>query len=71
MSVPHITRGPDVRTPLGEFETRWCFKCRKRTEHEWIKWSESRADSPYELNFSLTCPSCNEEHINFPGCGPV
>jgi len=32
--ILRITPGPSMRTPLGEFEVRWCFRCRKRLRHE-------------------------------------
>jgi hypothetical protein len=66
----HVTWGPDTRKATGEHETHWCFKCRKRTEHEWFVAYDSQP-SYYDPIASLICPSCGESHTYFPGCGPL
>ena len=68
--IAHITPGPDVRTPTGAFQERWCFKCRSHTCHERTILSDSRP-SYYEPISALICGRCDEEHIHFPGCGPL
>lgn len=65
----HILWGPQNREATGKYETRWCFKCRKRTRHQWhVSYDEE--PSYYEPVGSLLCPECGEEHIYFPGCEP-
>lgn len=65
----HVLRGPDTTEATGKRETRWCFKCRKRTEHEWFVSYDSQP-SCYDPVASLRCPECRESHIYFPGCEP-
>lgn len=62
----HITPGPSVRTPLGEFEVRWCFRCRKRLRHERVV-LEDPFPSYYEPLLVLACEGCGGDYTTFPG----
>lgn len=67
-SAIHILRGPDVVEGTGQFEAKWCFNCRKRTEHEWTVAYDSQP-SYYDPVAYWVCPRCHRSDTHFPGCG--
>lgn len=61
-----------LHTPMREYsrrqeQTRWCFKCRKRTQHDLVIHVPVDELSYYGPSASLECPSCHEDNSCFPG----
>jgi hypothetical protein len=62
-----ICHGPEMREVRREpWETRWCFKCRKRLPHD------SVVMAPVELSYygprvKVECHGCGGDHVHFPG----
>ncbi len=50
----------------GEFEEKWCFRCRKRLNHEWAVMTTPA--SYYDPAGHWECPKCNGDNTCFPGC---
>lgn len=53
---------PDNVSPTGEYEEKWCFRCRKRTRHE----RRLVTQEWYEPTEIWVCPLCNEDNTEFP-----
>ena len=65
-----ICRGPEmeeVRRTL--WETRWCFKCRKRQPHDAVVMAPTEP-SYYGPHVNVECHGRGGDHVHFPGCEP-
>lgn len=49
------------------WETRWCFKCRKRRAHEAVLMVPADLLSYYGPHWKVECEGCGEDHVRFPG----
>jgi hypothetical protein len=63
----HINWGPGYRERSREpWQTRWCFKCRKRLPHD-VVIMEPVEPSYYGPHAKVECAGCGEDHVHFPG----
>lgn len=63
----HICWGPRMREhKREEWETRWCFKCRKRLPHDAVLMVPDE-ESYYGPHWSVQCHGCGGDYIHFPG----
>jgi hypothetical protein len=66
----HINWGPPMEERKREhWQTRWCFKCRKRLSHEAVLMTPI-GPSYYGPHWAVECEGCGEDHVHFPGCEP-
>jgi hypothetical protein len=55
------------------WEHRWCFKCRKRQDHDAVLYVQDPTTEPSYMGdprWSVQCHGCGEDHVHFPGCRP-
>jgi hypothetical protein len=51
------------RKPIG---IKWCFGCRKHTEHFWVVEGDPEPNY-YGPNWGRKCSLCNQDRTLFPG----
>lgn len=68
MSVVLCT-GPAMREAKRElWQTRWCFKCRRRLVHEAVLMVAVDGEEDfYGPHWKARCEGCGEDHVRFPG----
>ena len=63
----HVCWGPNMREVKRlEWQTRWCFKCRKRLLQEAVLMAPVEP-SYYGPHWNVECVGCGEDHVHFPG----
>lgn len=66
----HVNYGPPMREAKRvPWETRWCFRCRKRLPHDAVL-MEPTEPSYYGPHWDVECEGCGGDHVHFPGCEP-
>lgn len=68
----HIFYGPPMvehrREPWGD--PRWCFKCRKRLQHDAVLLIQDPDSEPSYVGdprWKVECHGCGQDHVHFPG----
>ena len=59
----HIYSLPTKRIRTNEYAIKWCFGCRKRLNHQWVKLCDIQ--DRYEPVWELVCPLCGKDRTEF------
>jgi hypothetical protein len=70
MTLLHVNWKPAMEEVRREhWQTRWCFKCRKRLRQDAVLMAPVEPDY-YGPHWKVECEGCGQDHVHVPGCRP-